>query len=98
MGCGTVKENIIIEVTYCGGCGWTLPARKVCEAIKNKLPTSVIDCRPEEVFTGVLEINLLVGEKGSKKEKKFVYKGEKDTVIANAEDISVQVEQAYNKT
>lgn len=61
MGCTASKQNIIIEVTYCGGCGWTVPARKVCEAIKQRLPMSVIDCRPEEVFTGVLEVNLLIG-------------------------------------
>ena len=48
MGCGatSTKQNIIIEVTYCGGCGWTLPARRVCDAIKTRLPHSVIDCRP----------------------------------------------------
>ena len=46
MGCGTVKENVIIEVSYCGGVGWTIPAKKVCEGIKNRLPMSVIDCRP----------------------------------------------------
>lgn len=46
MGCSSAKENIIIEVAYCGGCGWSIPAKKVCEAIKNKLPRSTIDCRP----------------------------------------------------
>ena len=54
MGCGNVKENIIIEVTYCGGCGWSIPAKKVCDAIKTKLPKGTIDCRPEDVFTGIL--------------------------------------------
>ena len=52
---------MVIEVSYCGGCGWTVPARRVCDAIKTNLPLSVIDCRPEEVFTGVLEVNLLIG-------------------------------------
>lgn len=96
MGCSAAKENIVIEVTYCGGCGWTIPARKVCEAIKQRLPTAVIDCRPEEVFTGVLEVNLLVGDQAPK-EKKFVFKGDKDTVLANAESIGQQVESAYDK-
>lgn len=62
MGCESSKQNIVIEVSYCGGCGWSGPARKVCDAIKAKLPKSVIDCRPLEVFTGVLEVNLLIGE------------------------------------
>jgi hypothetical protein len=92
MGCGSVKQNVIIEVAYCGGCGWSLPAKKVCDAIKQKLPLSVIDCRPEEVFTGVLEVNLLL----ENKEKRAVYKGDKETVLANVEQISVQVEKAYN--
>jgi predicted Rdx family selenoprotein len=47
MGCSSNKENVIIEVTYCGGCGWTLPAKRVCESIKKRLPKSVLDCRPE---------------------------------------------------
>ena len=60
-------------MAYCGGCGWSIPAKKVCDGIKTKLPLTQIDCRPEEVFTGVLEINLIV----DKKEKVFVYKGDK---------------------
>ena len=46
MGCSSTKENIVIEVSYCGGCGWSVPAKKVCDAIKAKIPKSVIDCRP----------------------------------------------------
>ena len=92
MGCSaTVKENIIIEVTYCGGCGWTLPARRICDSIKQRLPHCVIDCRPEEVFTGVLEVNFLIGE-GSEKVKRQIFKGDKDTVMEKVEDISGQVE------
>lgn len=49
-----VKENIVVEVVYCGGVGWSVPAKKVCEGIKAKLPMCFIDCRPEEVFTGML--------------------------------------------
>lgn len=60
MGCNTVKENLVVEVVYCGGVGWSVPAKKVCEGIKAKLPKCFIDCRPEEIFTGVLEINILV--------------------------------------
>jgi len=67
MGCSSTKENIVIEVSYCGGCGWSVPAKKVCDAIKAKIPKSVIDCRPLEVFTGILEINLLIGESNSAK-------------------------------
>lgn len=49
MGCSesSVKENIVIEVAYCGSCGWGLPAKKVCDAIRAQLPSAVIDCRPE---------------------------------------------------
>lgn len=52
----------MVEVVYCGGVGWSVPAKKVCEGIKAKLPKCFIDCRPEEVFTGVLEIHILVGK------------------------------------
>ena len=97
MGCESTRENVIIEVSYCGGCGWTVPARKVCDAIKTKLPKSVIDCRPEEVFTGVLEVNLLTGEQKGAKEKKLVYKGDKEAVLKSVEDISKSVEEAYQK-
>lgn len=90
MGCNATKQNIVIEVTYCGGCGWTIPVRKLCDAIKQQLPTSVIDCRPEQDFTGVLEVNLLIGDEG-KKEKKFIWKGDKEAVLAGIESISKQV-------
>lgn len=96
MGCSSTSQNLVIEVTYCGGCGWTLPARKVCDAIRTRLPRSVIDCRPEEVFTGVLEVNLLVGEKGQS-QKQSIYRGDKEAVLANVEAISTQVEEAYAK-
>jgi len=39
-----------------------------------------------------LEVNLLL----ENKEKRAVYKGDKETVLANVEQISVQVEKAYN--
>ncbi len=85
----------MIEVSYCGGCGWSVPARKVCDAIKAKLPKSVIDCRPEEVFTGVLEVHLLIGETNTAKEKRFIYRGNKDTVLADIENITQKVEEVY---
>ena len=97
MGCSSVnKPNVIIEVTYCGGCGWTLPARKVCDSIKQRLPHSVIDCKPEEVFTGALEIVFLIGD-GPEKTKRQIFKGDKETVMGSVEDISAQVEEAFNK-
>jgi hypothetical protein len=43
----SVKENVVVEVAYCGGCGWSIPAKKMCESIKTKIPKAVIDCRPE---------------------------------------------------
>ena len=48
MGCtdSQVKENVIVEISYCGGCGWTLPAKNVCDAIKKQIPSAVIDCKP----------------------------------------------------
>ena len=39
---------------------------------------------------------MLIGEKGSK-QKSFVYKGEKDEVLAKVEEISKKVEDAYEK-
>ena len=42
-----VKDNIVIEIAYCGGCGWSLLAKKLLDSIKKKLPQSLIDCRPE---------------------------------------------------
>jgi hypothetical protein len=47
MGCGSIKENVVVEVVYCGGVGWSVPAKKVCEGIKAKMPKCLIDCRPE---------------------------------------------------
>jgi hypothetical protein len=44
----------------------------------------------------VLEVNLLIGD-GNVKQKRFVYKGDKDTVLANVEAIGQQVEEAYEK-
>ena len=40
---------------------------------------------------------MLVGE-GVSKEKKFVYKGEKEKVMASYEEIAKQVELTYNAT
>ncbi len=59
MGCSSAKQNVIIEVAYCGGCGWSIPAKRVCETIKGKIPMAVIDCRPEENFTGTLVVSLI---------------------------------------
>ena len=59
MGCGTVKANVVIEVAYCGGVGWSLPAKKVCEEIRRRIPRAVLDCRPEDVVTGVLTVGLI---------------------------------------
>lgn len=49
MGCGesSIKQNVVIEVAYCGSCGWSMTAKKVADAIKKQLPSAVIDCRPE---------------------------------------------------
>ena len=91
MGCASFKENVIIEVAYCGGVGWSIPAKKVCESIKARLPKALIDCRPEEVFTGVMEINLLV----ENSQKRQVYRGDKDTVMKSIEAIADEVERAY---
>lgn len=30
----SVKQNIIIEVAYCGSCGWSMAAKKLCDLIK----------------------------------------------------------------
>lgn len=49
-----------------------------------------MDCRPEEGYTGVLRVNLIV--RGVKRQ---IYEGNKETVLANAENISLQVEKAY---
>lgn len=92
MGCSSVKENVVVEVVYCGGVGWSVPAKKVCEGIKAKLPKCLIDCRPEDVFTGVLEVNLLL----DRNDRRPVFKGDKETVLASVDRISTQVEQAYN--
>jgi hypothetical protein len=48
------------------------------------------------VFTGVLEVVFLIGD-GPEKTKKQIFKGDKETVMSNVEDISAQVEEAYNK-
>lgn len=87
-----MRENVVVEVVYCGGVGWSVPAKKVCEGIKAKLPKCLIDCRPEDVFTGVLEVNLLV----DRNDRRPVFKGDKETVLASIDKISSQVEQAYN--
>jgi predicted Rdx family selenoprotein len=38
MGCSNVKENVTIDISYCGGCGWSLPAKKICEEILLEIP------------------------------------------------------------
>lgn len=44
------------------------------------------------MFTGVLEVNILV----DKNDRRPVFKGDKETVLASVESISAQVEKAYN--
>lgn len=56
------KDKIVIEIAYCGGCGWSLLAKKLTDALKKKLPSSLIDCRPENEYTGVLKINFVLGK------------------------------------
>jgi hypothetical protein len=97
MGCNGSKQEIVIEITYCGGCGWSVPVRKVCEAIRVKLPHSLIDCKPLEEFTGVLEVHLLSEGVNGEKERRFVYKGTKDAVSADVENIGQKVEEIYAK-
>lgn len=33
MGSSNVKENVVIDVNYCGGCGWAKIAQQVSESI-----------------------------------------------------------------
>ena len=40
------KSNIVIDIAYCGGCGWSLIAKQLCDSVKKKLPSAMIDCRP----------------------------------------------------
>lgn len=63
MGCSAIKDNVVIEVSYCGGCGWSIPAKKVCDAIIKKMPKSTVDCKPEESYTGVMKISLVIDKK-----------------------------------
>lgn len=96
MGCSesSVKENIVIEVAYCGSCGWGLPAKKVCDAIRAQLPSAVIDCRPENEFTGVLKVTLIT----NKKERNEVYKGDKDATNKSIEKIATDTVTVYRKS
>lgn len=68
MGCvdSSDKENVIIEVAYCGSCGWAIPAKKLCDRIKAELPKAVIDCRPENEYTGLIKATLIVDRKDRK--------------------------------
>lgn len=95
MGCSEsgVKENVIIEVAYCGSCGWSLPAKKVCDAIKKQLPNAVIDCRPENEFTGVLTVTLIE----NRKDRKEVFRGDKDSINSGVDKIAEETVAAYRK-
>lgn len=68
MGCSdsSAKENIIIEVAYCGSCGWSVPAKKLCDSINKELPSAVIDCRPENEYTGVMKVTLIIDRRDKK--------------------------------
>jgi len=46
MGCADSKQNIVIEVSYCGSCGWSTAAKILCEAIKERLNDAILDCKP----------------------------------------------------
>lgn len=67
------KDKIVIDVAYCGGCGWSLLAKKLTDALKKKIPSCLIDCRPENEYTGVVKISFVLG-----KDSKEVYKGNKE--------------------
>ena len=67
MGCGDSKDSsVIVEVAYCGSCGWGLIAKKVCDAIRVQLPKAVIDCRPENDFTGLIRISVMASKNDKK--------------------------------
>lgn len=74
MGCSDSKQNLIIEIAYCGSCGWSMVAKKLCDNIQQRLPRAVIDCRPENSYTGTIEATIIV----EKRERKRVFKGGKD--------------------
>lgn len=73
MGLSNGKPNVIIEISYCGGCGWTKTAQKLCQAIKTQLPEAIIDCKPEDKYTGLLEASIIVDKVKHKK----IYSGNK---------------------
>jgi hypothetical protein len=54
MGLSNSKLNMVIDVSYCGGCGWAKIAQKICESIRLEIPQAIIDCRPEDNYTGSL--------------------------------------------
>ena len=61
MGCGdsSARENVVIEVAYCGSCGWSSLAKRLCDEVKKQLPKAIIDCRPEAEYTGVVKTTLI---------------------------------------
>lgn len=81
MGCGA--SDTIIDIAYCGGCGWSGLANQVAAAIRNKLPKAVIDCRPEDGYTGQLVVSLIL----KNNEKVKVYSGDKKTSIEQVNKI-----------
>ena len=92
MGC-TGSSDVVIEVAYCGGCGWSSTANQVAAAIKDKLPKAVIDCRPEEGYTGLLEVYLI--SKANTKVK--VYSGDKKTTNEKLSEVVERTVKEYNK-
>ena len=86
-----VKQNIIIDIAYCGGVGWTGIAKKLCDRIQQRLPRATIDCRPETNFTGNLEATLII----DRREKRKVYKGDKEETVSKLEEIAQKVVEAY---
>lgn len=55
-----MKDKVVIDIAYCGGCGWSLLAKKLCDSTKKKIPGALIDCRPENEYTGVLKVSFVL--------------------------------------
>lgn len=92
MGC-TGSSDVVVEIAYCGGCGWSSTANQVASAIRSRLPKAVIDCRPEDGYTGLLEISLI--SKAGTKTK--VYSGDKKTTTEKLAEVVEQTIKEYNK-
>ena len=92
MGAGGAKEHVIIEISYCGGCGWTKVVQQLCDSVRAQLPKATIDCRPEDKFTGVLEASLII----NKAKKKKIFTGDKEKASKSMQKITQDIVQAYD--